>query len=68
MNNIMIGVIRKSECQNDVFIPANISDKVLGDMFADLTIILYKMHPAALEVAAKILERVNYDKEHITND
>ena len=68
MNNIMIGVIRKSECQNDVLIPNNISDKVIGDMFADLTMILYKKYPAALEVATKMLERINYDEEHITND
>lgn len=68
MDNIMIGVIRKSECINDVIISRNISDELLGDMFADLTMILNKMHPAALEVATKILERVEHDKEHITND
>lgn len=68
MDNIMIGVIRKSECSNDVLIPKNISDELLGDMFADLTMILMKMHPEALKVATEILERTNYDKEHITND
>ena len=68
MNNIMIGVIRKSECQNDVLIPKDISDELLGDMFADLTMILNRMHPAALEVATKILERIDYDEEHLIND
>ena len=68
MNNIIIGVVKKSECRNDVLIPKNISEELLGDMFADLTMILNKMHPAALEVATKILERVNYDEEHIIND
>ena len=64
MDNIMMGVIRKSECRNDVLIPNNVSDEILGDMFADLTMILNKRHPAALEVATKILERINYDEEH----
>ena len=68
MNNITIAVIRKSECSNDVLIPKNISDELLGDMFADLTMILTKVHPAAVEVATKILERAEYDEEHITND
>ena len=68
MDNIMIGVIRKSECRNDVLIPNNISDELLGDMFADLTMILMKIHPEALKVATEILERSHYDKEHITND
>lgn len=68
MDNIMIGVIRKSECSNNVLIPKNISDELLGDMFADLTMILMKMHPEALKVATEILERTSYDKEHIIND
>lgn len=68
MNNIMIGVIRKSECSNEVILPKNISDELLGDMFADLTMVLITMHPASLEVAIKIIERANYDEEHIIND
>lgn len=68
MDNMMIGVIRRSECQNNVLIPMNISEELLGDMFADLTIILNKMHPAAMEVATEILERIYYDEEHIIND
>lgn len=68
MDNIIMGVVRRSECRNDVLIPKNISDKIIGDMFADLTMILYKKHPAALEAATKMLEMINYDEEHITND
>lgn len=68
MDNIMIGVIRKSECSNDVLIPKNISDELLGDMFADLTMILNKVHPEALAVATRILERNHYDEKHIIND
>lgn len=53
--------MRAAEGRNDVLIPKNISDELLGDMYADLTMILNKVHPGALEVATKILERTQYE-------
>ena len=61
MDNIIIGVMRAAEGRNDVLIPKNVSDELLGDMYADLTMVLNKVHPGALEVATKILEGIQYE-------
>lgn len=68
MDNIMLGVVRTSECANDVLIPKGISDELLGDLYADLTLVIYKMHPEAMKVATELLERVNNDKKYFINN
>lgn len=61
MNKEFIGlmVVRKNDKENDVAIRKDLSDEVLGDIFADLTLTLNALRPGALQIASEILERSN---------
>lgn len=61
MNKEFIGlmVVRKNDKENDVAIGKDLSDEVMGDLFADLAITLNAIRPGALQKASEILERNN---------
>lgn len=56
-NIVDLMVIRKNDHEYDVAIRKDLSDAILGDIFADLTLTLNAMRPGALQIASEILER-----------